>query len=226
VEVPITLRILPFKLREDPSKLYAIYYRHPYDLLAGADDDVSREYFRRKADLEHADMAAHGTRNVTLTCGSSAADAQGNFKFNFDLLADKLALWKKHNFTGPIVMSISTESVYFKYMNERYGSHLRGVKEPPDAFAAEITAMVKAIEAERVKRGWPEFLYYPVDEPSTEAVAVRFMTTLLKACKAAGVRTYVTADPTHDAAVHRCLVHTAVRAGPGDDPGRHEGAQG
>lgn len=198
VEVPIELRILPFKLREDPSKLFAIYYRHPYDLLAGADDDVSREYFRRKADLEHADMAAHGTRNVTFSCGSSAADAQGNFTFNFDLLADKLALWKKHNFTGPIVMSISTESVYFKYMKERYGSHLRGVKEPPDAFAAEITAMVRAIEAERVKRGWPEFLYYPVDEPSTEAVAVRFMTTLLKACKAAGVRTYVTADPTHE----------------------------
>ena len=195
-ELPITLRILPFKLREDPQKLFGIYYRHPYDMAAGAEDEVSREYFRRRADLEHADMAAHGTRNVVLSCGSPAADAQGNFKFNFDLLADKLALWKKHSFTGPIVMSISTESVYFKHMKERYGSHLRDVRDPPDAFCAEITAMVKAIEAERVKRGWPEFLYYPVDEPSTDAVAVVFMTKVLKACKAASVRTYVTADPT------------------------------
>lgn len=196
--LPVTLRILPFKLREDPGKLFGIYYRHPYDLMAGADDDVSREYFRRRAELEHADMVAHGTRNVVLSCGAGAADAQGNFRFNWELLADKLALWQKHGFRGPIVMGISTESVYSKYMKERYGSHLRGVKDPPEEFSREITAMVKAIEAERQKRGWPEFLYYPVDEPSTGAAAVNFMVKVLKACKAAGVRTYVTADPTHD----------------------------
>lgn len=197
-ELPVTLRVLPFKLRDDPDKIFGIYYRHPYDQLAGAEDDVSRAYFRRKAELEHADMVAHGTGNVVLSCGSGAADAQGNFKFNWDLLADKLALWNKFGFRGPIVMSISTESVYSKYMRERYGSHLRGVKDPPEEFSRELTALVKAIEAERRKRGWPEFLIYPVDEPSTDAAAVSFMVKVLKACKAAGVRTYVTADPTHD----------------------------
>ena len=148
--------------------------------------------------LEHADMVAHGTRNVVLSCGGSPADAQGKFRFNWDLLAEKLDLWQKHGFRGPIVMGISTEGIYAKYMKERYGSHLRGVKDPPEEFGREITAMVKAIEAERQKRGWPEFLYYPVDEPSTDAAAVSFMVKVLKACKAAGVRTYVTADPTHD----------------------------
>jgi hypothetical protein len=197
-ELPVTLRILPFKLRDDPDKIFGIYYRHPYDQLAGAEDNVSRAYFRRKAELEHADMVAHGTGNVVLSCGSGPADAQGNFKFNWDLLADKLALWNKFSFRGPIVMSISTESVYSKFMKERYGSHLRGVKDPPEEFSREITALVKAIQAERRKRGWPEFLIYPVDEPSTDAAAVSFMVKVLKACKAAGVRTYVTADPTHD----------------------------
>ncbi len=197
-ELPVTLRVLPFKLRDDPNKIFGIYYRHPYDQLARADDEVSREYFRRKAELEAADMLAHGTRNVVLSCGSSAADAQGNFKFNWDLLAEKIGLWKKFGFRGPMVMSISTESVYAKYMKERYGSHLRGVKDPPAEFSREITALVNAIEKERQKRGWPEFLYYPVDEASTDAAAVNFMVKLLKACKAAGVRTYVTADPTHD----------------------------
>lgn len=197
-ELPVSLRLLPFKLREDPNKLFGIYYRHPYDLLVGAEDDVSRGYFRRRAELEHADMAAHGTRNVVLSAGVGAADAQGNFRFNWDLLADKLALWQKHGFRGPIVMSIGTESVYAKYTKDRYGSHLRGVKDPPEEFSREMTAMVSAIEAERQKRGWPEFLYYPVDEPSTDAAAVNFMVKVLKACKAAGVRTYVTADPTHD----------------------------
>ena len=76
--VPIQLRILPITLREDPTKLFGIYYRHPYDLAASAPDEVSREYFRRKADLEHADMVAHGTRNVAEPRGRPA-DAQGNF---------------------------------------------------------------------------------------------------------------------------------------------------
>jgi len=74
---------------------------------------------------------------------------------------------------------------------------LRAIKDPPEAFSDEITAMVAAIEVERKRRSWPEFLYYPIDEPSREPAAVSFMTKVLKACKAAGVRTYVTADPMH-----------------------------
>jgi hypothetical protein len=197
-ELPLTLRILPFRLRDDPSRLFAIYYRHPYDQMARAEDDVSRDYFRRRAEREHADMVAHGTRNVVLSCGSSAADAEGKFQFRWDLLADKIDLGRKYGFHGPLVMHISTEAVYAKYMKDRYGSHLRGVQDPPDEFGQELTALVQAIEAERRQRGWPEFLYYPVDEPSTDPVAVNFMVKVLRACKAAGVRTYVTADPTHD----------------------------
>jgi len=198
VELPVTARILPFTLRDDPGKLFGIYYRHPYDLMARADDDVSREYFRRRAELEYADMVAHGTRNVVLSCGSSAADAQGNFQFRWELLADQIALGRKHGFRGPIVMHVSTGAIYAKYVKEPYGSHLRGVQDPPEEFRRELTALVKAIEAERTQRGWPEFLYYPVDEPSTDPAAVKVMVKVLKACKDAGVRTYVTADPTHD----------------------------
>lgn len=197
-ELPVTLRILPFCLREDPDRLFAIYYRHPYDQLARAGDDASREYFRRRAELEHADMIAHGTRNVVLSCGSSAADAEGNFRFDWELLADKIALGQQHGFRGPLVMHISTGAIYAKYLRESYGSHLRGVQDPPDEFGQELTLLVRAIEAERQRRGWPEFLYYPVDEPSTEPAAVNFMVKVLRACKAAGVRTYVTADPTHE----------------------------
>ncbi|NLF70654.1 MAG: DUF4091 domain-containing protein [Candidatus Anammoximicrobium sp.] len=198
VELPVTLRILPFTLRDDPGKLFGIYYRHPYDLAARATDDVSRKYFRRRAELEHADMVAHGTRNAVLSCGSSAADAEGNFQFRWELLADQIELWRKFAFRGPIVMHISTGAIYRKYVKEPYGSHLRGVQDPPEAFGRELTALVKAIEAERTKRGWPEFLYYPVDEPSTDPAAVNFMAKVLQACRDAGVRTYVTADPTHD----------------------------
>jgi hypothetical protein len=196
--LPLRLRVLPFQLRDDPGKIFGIYYRHPYDLMANAPDEVSKEYFRHKAEREHQDLVAHGTRNVVLSISGRPADAAGNFAFNWELLAAKLALWKRFAFVGPVVMGIPTESVYEKYMKERPGSHLRGVKDPPDEFGREITAMVKAIDAERKRRGWPEFLYYPIDEPSTDSGAVNFMVKVLQACKAAGVRTYVTADPTHE----------------------------
>lgn len=197
-DLPITLRILPIRLRDDPGMIFGIYYRHPYDLMINAPDEVSKQYFRRRAELEHADMVAHGTRNVVLSLWSPPANAQGEFKFDWDLLAEKIALWRKYNFQGPIVMGINSGGVYANYMKESPGSHLRGVKDPPEEFSREMTAMVKAIEAERQKRGWPEFLYYPVDEPSTAPDSVNFMVKVLKACKAAGVRTYVTADPTHE----------------------------
>lgn len=195
-EIPIELRVLPIRLREDPSKIFGIYYRHPIDLAFEAKDEVSRAHFRRRAEREHADMVAHGTRNVVLSLYTPPADAEGKFDFRWEPLAEKLALWEKHRFVGPIVMGINTAGVYEKHLRERYGSHLRGVKAPPAAFSEEITRMVRAIEAERVARGWPEFLYYPIDEPGHGATEAAFMVTVLKACKAAGARTYVTADPT------------------------------
>ncbi|MFA6544371.1 MAG: hypothetical protein WCS99_08085 [Limisphaerales bacterium] len=198
VTLPVRLKILPIKLRDDPAKIFGIYYNHPLDRMSSAKDEFSREYFRRKAEAEHADMVAHGTRNVVLSIWCRGADAQGHFKFDWDTLAAKIELWRKFDFTGPVVMGISTGEVYQKYMKERFGSHLNGVKDPPPEFEREMTALVTAIESERKRRGWPEFLYYPYDEPHTDPAAVSFMVKVLRACKAAGVRTYVTADPTHD----------------------------
>ncbi|MGQ9730450.1 MAG: hypothetical protein ACUVX8_04180 [Candidatus Zipacnadales bacterium] len=199
-KIPIRFRVLPIRLQDDPTKIYGIYYHHPLDRAASAPDEVSRTYWQRKAELEHRDMVEHGTRNITLSIWSPAADEEGKFNFNFDLLAEKLTLWEKYGFKPPIVMSFNVGAIYRKYMKESYGNHLRTVKEPPPEFAAEVTAAVAEIERERKSRGWPEFLYYPIDEPSTSAQAVSFMVTVLKAVKAVqGVRTYVTAAPTYEA---------------------------
>ncbi len=47
--IPLQLRILPIQLHEDPTKVFGVYYRHPYDQMATAPDERSKEYFRRKA---------------------------------------------------------------------------------------------------------------------------------------------------------------------------------
>ncbi len=201
VQVPVLLRVVNVKLQEDPAHTYAIYYRHPLDRVAGAPDDVSRRYWERKAELEHADMVAHGTRNVVLSCWVREADDEGSFDPGdaFDRLGAKLALAERFGFQPPYVMGFNTGGVYRKYVKESYGSHLSGVKLPPPEFFTEITAMVRLLDRERKSRGWPEFLYYPIDEPGGSEEAVAFMVGVLKAVQAAGVRSYVTADPTNAA---------------------------
>lgn len=198
VKVPIKFRVLPIELREDPSKIYGIYYHDPLDSAYRAPDDVSKEYYRRRSELEMLDMLAHGTKNVVSGIWCPPADAEGKFEIDWAPMEEKIALWKKHHFVTPIVAHINSSGVYYKYMKEYPGSHLAGVKDPVPEFEKEITAMVKAIEAGRKERGLPEFLYYPVDEPGTDPNSVAFMVKVLRGCKAAGVRTYVTADPTHE----------------------------
>jgi len=195
--VPVALRVLDTRLQEDPNHTYGIYYEEPLREVGRAPDEVSRRYWIRKAEMERADMVAHGTRNITLSCWSPAADENGKFDMteSFRLLDAQLKLNARFGFQPPYMVSISSESAYEKYMKTGLANHLAGVQMPPEAFFTEITAMVRAIEQERKRRGWPEFIYQPYDEPSADPPIVAFMVRLFEAVKAAGVRTYTTAAP-------------------------------
>ncbi|MFB3883398.1 MAG: PQQ-binding-like beta-propeller repeat protein [Armatimonadota bacterium] len=196
--IPVLLRVVGVRLEEDPGHTYGIYYDDPLSRVSSAPDATSREYWTRKSALEHADMAAHGTRNVTLDCWAEAADEQGKFRYleeSFERLDGELRMAARFGFQPPYVMSISTEEIYQKYMKKGIESHLRGVEMPPDAFFPEVTALVREIEAERQRRHWPEFVYQPFDEPSSDPAVIAFMVRLMQAVKAAGVRTYTTASP-------------------------------
>ncbi|NCO32603.1 MAG: hypothetical protein AUJ92_14885 [Armatimonadetes bacterium CG2_30_59_28] len=198
VDVPLKLRVLGFDLEKDQSLIFGQYYHHPYARMASAPDAFSSNWWKQKAELEHADMAAHGMNTITMGVWSPAP-VDDKWRFNFDQLAVCIELYRKYGFYQPIALSIPTGSVYGKYVQGGMGSHLRLVKMPPPEFFREMTDMVRVIETERKRRQWPEFLYYPVDEPSTSKESVEFMAAVLKAIKEVpGVRTYVTADPVHD----------------------------
>ena len=67
------------------------------------------------------------------------------------------------------------------------GSHLRLVRDDvPQSFYEEVTKMVEAIEREKKNYDWPEFLYYPIDEPSTAEKSVRFMVRRSRRSSSAG----------------------------------------
>ncbi|NUQ00084.1 MAG: hypothetical protein HUU35_09555, partial [Armatimonadetes bacterium] len=201
--VPIEFRVLPIRLRQDPAKSYGMYYRDPLEQAAAATDDYARQFFLRQAELQAQDMNAHGTvLNVPLGAWMPVAKnpAEPNkWELNWDLLAQRIDRCKRYGYGGPYVVSINTGDLYARHMNgERPGSHLRGVKPAPPAFESDMTSMVSFIEQGRKERGLPEFLYYPVDEPGGTPDQVQFMVQCLRAIRAAGARTYVTADPTHD----------------------------
>jgi hypothetical protein len=197
-DIPVLLRVMDIKLQEDSDHSYGIYYYDPFARVAEAPDETSRQYWIRKSELEHADMVAHGTRNVTLNCWSGAQSANGEFErlaASFDRLQAQLDRARRFGFQPPYMLSISTEAIYEKYMESGLARHLAGVQMPPDPFFAELTALVRTIEQERQQRGWPEFIYQPFDEPSSDPAVVAFMTRVFAAVKAAGVRTYTTASP-------------------------------
>ncbi|MBT3378661.1 MAG: hypothetical protein HN742_33260 [Lentisphaerae bacterium] len=196
--VGIRVRVVPIVLEKDETLTYALYYRHPYDNASRAPDAFSRRWFRRRAELEHRDLVAHGMNGITLNCWAPAPK-DGKWQFTFARLAEKIDLLRDHGMRRPLPVSIPTFATYRKYIDTPIGSHLRGVKVPPQPFFDTITQMVEKIEAERKVRQWPELLYYPVDEPSTSPDSVALMTAVLKAIKRVpGVRTYVTADPAHE----------------------------
>ncbi|MCK5802114.1 MAG: hypothetical protein KAI66_04750, partial [Lentisphaeria bacterium] len=71
-EVKVRVRVVPIVLEKDRTLTYAMYYRHPYDYAARAPDAFSRQWFRRRAELEHQDLVAHGMNGITLNCWAPA----------------------------------------------------------------------------------------------------------------------------------------------------------
>lgn len=194
--VPLVFRVLPIHLQQDQGLVYGTYYHHPYRQIDAAPDTFSRQWWQRKAELEHTDLATHGTN--TLVLGLGGRFVGDHWLFSFDRLGREIDLYRRAGFSQPIICSFPCGSLYAKYMKKGMGSHLRLVEIPPPEFFAELTEMVRQIETEARRRQWPELLYYPVDEPSTSEVSVRFMTEVMKAIKQVpNVRTYITADPAH-----------------------------
>ena len=197
--VPLTLRVLPIRLLKNDKVFFAQYYHHPFTSAGRAPDDFSRRWWVNKAEVEHAHMRDSGMEGITSNIVFGKNRQTGKFTIYFDNLQRQIDLMRKYAMgTMPLVCGMSTGSLYGYYLKGQImGSHLSQLKMPPKAFFDDITEVTRLIQAEAKRRGWPELLYYPIDEPSPNGVGGRFMAELMKAIKRVpGVRTYVTAAPT------------------------------
>jgi hypothetical protein len=201
-QVPLKLRVLPIRLQKNTEHIYGMYYRDPLGSIGDQNTPEANAYFQRKAELERQDMVDHGMNSHISSVSGLTRDDQGNWTMDGEETDRHIALDRKYGLADkPLVVQFPVGWWYSKLIDPKgTGSHLRLVRpDVPQSFFDEVTRMVRAIEETRKKYGWPEFLYYPIDEPSTNPDSVRFMTGVLKACKQIpGVRTYVTADPTHE----------------------------
>ncbi len=198
VEVPLTLRVLPIQLIKNPHVTFAQYYTHPYSNAQRATDDFSRQWWQKKAEYEHAHMRDSGQEGITGNIWFSRDRKTGKLLLNFDNMQRQIDLMRKYGMGKfPIPCGMGTYALYEYYMNgQKMGSHIAQVKMPPKKYFDDVTAITRMIENEARRRGWPELLYYPVDEPSGSSNSVAYMVEVLKAIKKVpGVRTYVTADP-------------------------------
>ncbi len=201
-DVAIKVRVLPIKLQKNPDHIYAMYYRDPLSEIDEKNTKQANEYFQRKAELERQDMVEHGMNSHTSGVSGLTRDEEGNWTIDGTETERRIALDRKYGMADkPLIVHFPVSTPYAKLVDKRgMGSHLRLLpEEVPQAYFDEVTKMVAVIEKERKKRNWPEFLYYPIDEPSGEPKSVRFMVNILKAVKKVpGVRTYLTADPSED----------------------------
>lgn len=199
---PIRLRVLPIRLKTNPDHVYGNYYHDPLSQVDGRNHPLANAYFQRKAEWERQDMVEHGMNCHISHASGLKREAPGRWTMEGEETERRIALDRKFGLAErPLVVSFPVGHYYGQLVDKRgTGSHLRLVRaDVPQSFFDEVTGMVRAIEVERGRRGWPEFLYYPIDEPSTQEASVRFMVGVLKAIKQVpGVRTYVTADPSHE----------------------------
>ena len=197
VEIPVSLRVLGFKLQKDPAKHYsAYYYVRNRTQYAGKPES----FVRKAAANEYRAMVEYGL-DMTPTLSLRSNDG----KTIHLPYADELDRMLKAGLNGPV--PVTADSVIGRFYRDTtpggaQGSHWNINQLPPPEFYERITAAFQAFESERKTKGWPEFICCPIDEVA--AARKEFGAKVYAAVKAAGIRTYATKDPTGaDAAVYR-----------------------
>ena len=198
--VPMSLEVLPFRLEKDLTITYSVYYDtrawfffsgnwpdHPRrDVLAKMTMDETRAYL--------ADLRDHGMNALSAPIAWEAKDGKpvaaaidrSNMLFELyrEYGLDRLSVWWR---------------IDMRKVAEAAGVALREDPNPraipkdldDPKYAAFVRELIRAVEAEREKNGWPEIVYAPVDEPSVRA-AQDLTKLVCGAIKEEGARSYCT----------------------------------
>jgi len=185
--IPLALRVVDFRLQNDPGKHFSAYYyvRDPF-AYKGKDE----AFLRKLRDNEYQAMADFGL------------DMMPTLNFEYEngklvvLHSEEMARMAAVGLKG-LVPIIGDDAIGAIYQEATPQGKRKGdwVLDPPPgpAFYAKVTKLFGDFEKERQANGWPPFICNPADEIAVSAQ--EFGGKLYAAVHAAGIRTYATKDP-------------------------------
>lgn len=190
VEIPLSLRVLDFSLKQDPKKHYTAYY-HPHDRVTYQDKDDA--FFQKASTNEYRTMHEYGIDQFP----------------TFYLVADREATKISINNEGeirrlmavgmrgriPILGGNAITRIYQATTpGGKRGSHWKINIMPPPEFYKRVTKLFRDFEKDRIARGLPPVICCPLDEVASSHK--EFGIKVFEAVRAAGIPTYITKFPT------------------------------
>jgi hypothetical protein len=190
VVIPVTLRVLGFSLMADPAKRYSVYYssRNPVQFA-----DKDEDFIQRATANEYRLMVELGIDMCPTLYLRMDRAGRRIIVQNADELDRMVAAGMK----GPVPLAggNAIQRIYRQTTpGGRRQKHWTINRMPPPEFYERVTEMFRDLEEQRRKRGWPEFICCPLDE--VDASRKEFGARVYQAVRDAGIRTYITKDPT------------------------------
>lgn len=199
IQLPISIRVLGYKLKRDPQKRYSVYYYDP-DYEFGDLQGEERKTAQRK---EFATMRSYGIDMFPVVGLTTKKDNNGNLQV-YTRNEATVNLMLEAGFKGPIPISGGIWSFYSKHVPDgKIGSHWHVSKDPPDdKIYKDIERAFKNLKKRAEKRGWPELICCPLDEVAP--ASAEFAAKVYAAIRRAGLKTYITKNPASvDADIYR-----------------------
>lgn len=182
-KIPLSIRILPFKLPEPKGLMYGMYYSN-YGQVFSNLKTIDAMWAQVRHDL--ADMRQHGMTSIGICNGvepsSYTVTNDGKVKFDFKgntLFELVMEAYKENNFTEPVVDMSKAAQMAAK-------DYTFGTSE----YDSVYVRFYKGLAKEAKLKGWPVMYIQPFDEPGWHSQQERDNNLhLLKVLNTAGIPT-------------------------------------
>lgn len=208
-QVPLSLRVLPFSLPE-PEQTFGVYYLDPtYGIQMRPDRMeearrrglVERLYELRRRDL--ADMREHGIRTFSII-GPRVVSVGGRTAYDAAATTDLVEAGRA---AGVLSRPMPGGTPLLKELDEQLWRVQNkvptdpGWKLPdrlPGSFRRSYVGGIRTMQELAKTRGWPEILFYPIDEPGNPNARELGKRLCRLIHEVPGARTFVTGIPSPD----------------------------
>lgn len=203
VIIPIKFRVMGYRLKKDPNKHYSAFV---YDLHS--------QIGKKLKTPEEMAWVKKAIANDYKAMKDFGFDMPPVLRLEYDPKTDKIFLpqdgaaiekFKKAGIKGavPVFAGIVLNKLYAKHTGRKLKCYPHCIlpEMPKEDYFEDATRIFKEFELERKEKGWPDFIYLPLDEVAVQAK--KYGEKCYKALKDAGCKLFITKRPSAaDASVY------------------------